>query len=599
MAPSRRAVLFCLGVVLTLAAASRFVGITHHLKHGAPDFDERNNFVEPVLRMWRRPTANPSVYAGYPGFFNYITFLPIGLGNGLAGFMGAYTAGRAVVAAFSVANVFLLWRLGSRALGAQYGLFAAALLLVSRVDLRSAQHITPDTLVASAALGALLILGSRPMHNRAWIWLGALAGAAAAVKLTGVLVAASALVGLGFERRVLRSAAVFAIAASVSYAVLAPYAALGIQGTDPAETHAVRAWSGVSGYYGSNLLQNRFFRGEGTSLPAIADLFLLALGPLSLALTVLSIAAPREIRPVVWPALGLVGASVLAILPANMVYPRHVVPGSAVAAFLAATGLKVLIEKVLRPERMRAAGFALVALPAIALPARNAWPVLTRVLTPSAVDQAAVWIESQFASPTRIVTSLERFQLAAGRFEVRHTKSLMDLPPDALAQYDLIVARTPREVRSLSNYQRLCEFPPEEGKADLITVLRPPFVGLDHAPPDAVFPASGPAWQHIQPDGFIELRWSKSVRLTRIHVEVPSAQDWPRSIGVLARRDGGEWERLACEGLRPIRASRQLPPYGQIFVPVERRELVALRLVGEGHVFSISAVRTFVEGAPH
>src|SRR4249920_3735177 len=119
-------------VILAAAAMLRFAGIAHHLAADPLDFDETHNFIEPIGRMWRSGSPDPTVYSGYPGLFNWLAFLPVGVGRRLGGATGAYVAGRAVVAAFGVLNVLLIHRLARRILGAGSALFAAALLAFSR-----------------------------------------------------------------------------------------------------------------------------------------------------------------------------------------------------------------------------------------------------------------------------------------------------------------------------------------------------------------------------------------------------------------------------------------------------------------------------------
>src|SRR5688500_17970712 len=117
-----------------MAAALRVAGIDHHLRYGSPDFDERNNFIDPVLRMWNVPTADPTVYFGYAGFFNWLIFLPVGLGKAWGGEVGAYVAARLVVALFGTLSVWLVYAASRRLTGETAALAAAALLAVARIE---------------------------------------------------------------------------------------------------------------------------------------------------------------------------------------------------------------------------------------------------------------------------------------------------------------------------------------------------------------------------------------------------------------------------------------------------------------------------------
>src|SRR5687767_5093970 len=101
--PDRLALL----AVLLVAAALRFAGIAHHLARAGPEYDERTIFVEPVLRMWRTGSLDPTVYTGYAGFFNHLAAIPVAAGLRLGGETGAAVAARGLVAAFGVVSVAL------------------------------------------------------------------------------------------------------------------------------------------------------------------------------------------------------------------------------------------------------------------------------------------------------------------------------------------------------------------------------------------------------------------------------------------------------------------------------------------------------------
>src|SRR6059036_2533461 len=126
-----------LAAVLLAAAALRLAGLTHHLARAGPEYDERTIFVEPVLRMWRTRSLDPTVYTGYAGFFNYLVAIPVALGLRLGAETGAAAAARGVVAAFGVLSVGLAYGLARGYVGTWAGLLAAALLAVSPLEVRS------------------------------------------------------------------------------------------------------------------------------------------------------------------------------------------------------------------------------------------------------------------------------------------------------------------------------------------------------------------------------------------------------------------------------------------------------------------------------
>jgi hypothetical protein len=593
-AVARRLHVAALCTLLALAGITRFVGLDHHLRRGAPEIDERNNFVDPVLRMWSEGTADPTVYAGYAGLFNHLAFLPIGLGQRIGGHVGAYLAGRALVACFSVANVALAYVLGRGVLGAPFGLFSAALLLVSRADIRSAQRIAPDVLVASAVLASLLLLARRPRH--APLWLGLLTGLATAVKYTGLLVAVLAGIGilLGPEERRLRRLASYTLAAMLVFGVAAPYAVLGLSHSAFGMGQQGAGFANALGdYYGAQAGDNRFLRGESSSLREVGTQVLTSLGPVGCVLAVLSLLAPAPLRRLTLPAAALCAASFVVMIPANRVFPRHFVPALAGGAFLAATGLHVLVSR-LRGGRLRRLAIVLVAGPALALPAVESASLVVRAWQPAAVDLAAEWIERSLPGPALIATSLDGLRLDPSRFEVRYLDTLPELPPAVLAQYDLLVARTAAELPALRGLVPVLTLPPEDGDPRRpLTILRPLGSRPAALSPERYLPAPPPL------DGSrsraLDLRFQGPVRISRVEVEVSAETRWPLAIELTATKDGLRFEPVASEPLRPVRPNRQRigAPHGQTFALLDPKAIVGLRVALPETAFVLTLVRTF------
>src|SRR5207247_1862928 len=179
-----------------------------------------------VLRMWRTGSLDPTVYTGYAGFFNHLIALPVALGLRLGAETGAATAARAVVAGFGVVSVALACLLARPQTGGHGALLAAALLAVSPLEVRSAHYVTPDVVVGTAMLAALLVLArghARGRDPRAETLAGVLLGAATAVKYTGLLLAPAIAVermGKGRGRGLWR----VALAAAAAFAACAPFA---------------------------------------------------------------------------------------------------------------------------------------------------------------------------------------------------------------------------------------------------------------------------------------------------------------------------------------------------------------------------------------
>jgi 4-amino-4-deoxy-L-arabinose transferase-like glycosyltransferase len=325
--------------ILLVAAALRFAGIGHHLARAGPEYDERTIFVEPVLRMWRTGSLDPTVYTGYAGFFNHLAAVPVAIGLRLGGERGAAAAARGLVAAFGVLSVALVHGLARRPAGPAAGLLAAALLAVSPLEVRSAHYVTPDVLVGTAMLAALLVLARSPDH-RAEAMAGALLGAATAVKYTG-LVLVPAIVAERLTKGRARGVVRVAVAAALVFAACAPFALLQLhrQGTE-------LTWA-LQSYYGRDAAANRFAQGDASAAAAPLLIVTGALGPVGCALALLSVLLFRPLRPVI-PLVTVVVAALLALLPANLVFPRHLVPVAVVTPVLAALGWRAVAGRAAR-----------------------------------------------------------------------------------------------------------------------------------------------------------------------------------------------------------------------------------------------------------
>ena len=99
-----------------------------------------------------------------------------------------YLWGRAVTASFGVATVFVVFRIGLR-WGARHALLAAALMALMPLHVRYSHYVLTDIpLTFFVAMTMLMSLSAheRPV-TRAFVWAGAMAGLAAAVKYNGGL----------------------------------------------------------------------------------------------------------------------------------------------------------------------------------------------------------------------------------------------------------------------------------------------------------------------------------------------------------------------------------------------------------------------------
>lgn len=587
--------------VLLVGAALRFAGITHHLARAGPEYDERTIFVEPVLRMWRTGSLDPTIYTGYAGFFNHLAALPVAIGLRLGAETGAAAAARGLVAAFGVWSVALVYGLARHHAGRAAGILAAALLAVSPLEVRSAHYVTPDVLVGAAMLGALLVLARGP-GGRAETIAGVALGAATAVKYTGLLLApaiAADRLTRGRARGLVRAA----LAAALTFAACAPFALLQLrrQGTE-------LTWA-LQSYYGRDAAANRFAQGDASAAAAPLLIVAGALGPVGCALALLAVPLFRPRRALI-PLVTVLVAAAVALLPANLVFPRHLVPVAVVTPVLAAAGWRGVAD-LLPAGRVRRAALAILAIAALAAPAAASARLVARYLRVPAVDRAAEWIEGRVGAPARIAVSMDRFALDPARFEVRSIPSLRGLPREAARRFDLVLA-TRREAEGWPGFERVATFESEEQDAGLsLVVLRPlnerPSVP---SPPDRLGASHDEAgvsaawdrdpatvWKAPEGPGWVEARWTDAVDVDRVEVEAgPEAGAWPQDLVLLGATDGRAFQEVDAFMLRPNRPAKQLRggPHGQVYVLTPPRPLLALRIERRaGGPWSLAAVRVF------
>ncbi len=558
MTPSLHKLL--LVAILLIAGWSRFVGIDHHLRRAGPDFDEANNFVEPVQRMWEMPTADPTVYTGYPGFFNWLAFFPIGVGERLGGEVGAYVGGRVLVAVAGVASVLLAYLLARHLAGPPAGLLAAALLAVSRGEIRAAHYITPDVLVATAALSLVLIAARTEMALGPAAALGAVCGVAVAIKYTGLFLAPGVGAAIASNRRRWRLWLLAGLAALVVFAITAPYAVARLGG-GAAGAGFSRA---VADYFGSGYASNRVAGAEPGALAGVLWLLFLNLGAVGL---VLAVAGAVMFRPwtLVGPAAAIVAFGIVAMIPAKLVYPRHVLTVSAVAAVLAAVGAREVVRRT-KPG-FRPMVVAALAAATLWAPAQNGLRLAARYARTPAIDAAAAWIEASPGTPALIGTSLPRFRLDPERFEVRSAGD--DVPREVLAHYPLLVV-APREAGDWP-IQACFGAPGEEQPLVIATPPKPDLRLLELR------------WANSESDPRVEGVAGVPFRVERIEIEGDVRA--VRTIALEARKPGQpEFEPFSGWPLRPGRLARQRPgaPTGQIYVVWPPVMVKALRIRHDG-----------------
>ena len=596
--------------ILVAAAALRFAGLTHHLARAGPEYDERTIFVDPVLRMWRTGSLDPTVYTGYAGFFNHMIALPVALGLRLGAEAGAAAAARAVVAGFGVLSVGLAYLLARPSTGGAGALLAAALLAFSPLEVRSAHYVTPDVVVGTAMLAALLVLArghAQGRDSRAEVLAGVLLGAATAVKYTGLLlgpaVAADRL-GRGRGRGLWR----VALAAAVTFAACAPFALLQLH-----RQGAELAWAFQS-YYGRDAAANRFAQGDASAAAAPLGIVAAALGPMGCLLALAAVPLARD-RRALFPWLAVVITAALALAPANLVYPRHLVPVAVVTPLLAAAGWRAVGDR-LAARRGRVAVLALLGLATLVPPAAASARLVRRYLRAPAVDRAAEWIEAHVNAPALVAVSLDRLALDPARFEVRTLRSFRDLAPEVPEHFDLLVA-TRREAEGWTAFTTLASFESEEPDTGLaLLALRPVkapsarvvAAGRLRASHDTAAVAAAwdedprSAWEAPEGPGWIETVWPEAIDVDRVEVEAgadPAA--WPQDLALLGTADGESWRPVAVFGLRPNRPARQriTAPHGQVYVLTPPLPLRGVRIArAAGGPWSLATVRVVATAPP-
>ena len=429
---------WALAAILLLAAVLRFTGLHWGLRH-TPHWDERV-FVENAERMANQGDLDQRFYE-YPGLF-FLMLAPVLALAGPHPAAGAYLIARGVVAAFGVASVFLVSRLGERMMGPRAGLAAALLLAVSPVAVWTAHMVRPDVVLQAFVLLAFLALrgiGERPARDaRA----GAAIGAAVAVKFTGLLLAPSYVVQRLLTPGPRTRGALAAGAAILAVLVFAtPYAIF----------HRASFARGVQVQWGAHFDQGsvRFGQGLVFYLRVLAN----SLGPVGAALCAVGAgAAARDWRR--WIPLGLFAVLLLATLAiAQRRYDRLLVPALGVFALLTVRGLQTI-------ARGRPAAGWLAALGAAGIPLVSSAAYLRQLGRPSTFDLALDCVLSHAAPGSRVLSTERDLGLDRRRFEVVAAAGAPELDDLQIRNADFVVA-DPEHPLHPGGLRCLCSFMPE------------------------------------------------------------------------------------------------------------------------------------------
>lgn len=393
MTPRRLLVLVPL---LILAALLRFTALDWGLRH-VPHADERP-FVESVARMLAERDLDHRFYE-YPGLFLYV-LMPV---QAMAGEHGhaAYHAARGVVAFFGLTSVALVAWLGFRLGGAALGLFAAALLAVSPLEIVTGHMLRPDIVLETFALLAFLTFRGVGPEARGDLRAGAALGAAGSIKFTGALLLPSylltRLLAPGPRLRGVLRAGTVAAALGVLFT---PYAVLHfgefVRGANYQMAVHYKGQAPSATYLDHAVTLVRAM-GEGVGVVGAA-----------LALAGLALALQRERRSTWLPLLAYPVTIVLVMSTADLIYVRHVIPGLFVVALLAALPIEALAQR--RPWLA-----ALVACAALAAPLRSSWNYVGNISGTLPRDRVLDWAEAHLPPGSTVLDARPELGLGFDR----------------------------------------------------------------------------------------------------------------------------------------------------------------------------------------
>jgi hypothetical protein len=388
-----------LALVLVAAAALRFTGLTWGLGH-TPQRDERV-FVESAWQMRVSGDWDQRFYE-YPGLvFDLLAVAFLALPAAAEAPPAATAVARGLVAGFGVLSVALVYAIGNRLLGRRAGLFAAALLAVSPVEVETAHMVRPDVILETFVLLTFLALASAGRGAGADLGAGLALGGALAAKLTGWLLppvyVAGRLLAPGGSARRLALTLLLALGVMV---VLTPSLVL----------RASAVVAGVRDQLAFHYTQPPTFLSWARLVAFYAGVALRALGPIGLVLAVAGVVlAWGDLRS--WLGIVLFPGVLVAVLSTAVVgHDRLLVPALGLLALLAAGAFDAAAER--RSEL----GLALAGA-TLAVPLAFSMVADVRFLRATPYDRALGWLEAR--PQDRVLFIYNRLKLGSPRFEVR------------------------------------------------------------------------------------------------------------------------------------------------------------------------------------
>lgn len=381
-----------LAAILVAAAALRVAGLDWGLRH--PPHGDESAFVLNVHRMIAEGDLDHRYYE-YPGLFFYVLY-PF-----LRAVMGAepptanaYLAARAVVAACGVAAVALQFAFARHLMAVGPALFSAALLAVSLVAVQTAHSVRPDVALQVLYLAALIAVLRLDGRAAADLRAGAVLGAAAAIKFSGVfLVPALAARRLLVPGRRARGLLLAGTAAAAAFVIASPYSVLHFgEFVEGVETQV--------SYHYEESPDPELVKSYGDMVVLYLGIWARALGAPATVLSILGLVAVAR-APRRWGPLLLVPATAIAVFATSQVrHDRFLLPALAVAFALAAAGWA---EAWTVSRRLA----VLIAFVALGLPLLASVRYVRDVSRPGTGDRAIDWAASALPEQSRVLTRLD------------------------------------------------------------------------------------------------------------------------------------------------------------------------------------------------
>ncbi len=240
---TNRRMALALFIVLALAALLRVWGVGFGLPYAFEARPDEREIVHTTVKFFEG-NLRPLRFS-YPGLFYYMLYLcywvlvAVGVLTGtiqgpydlrylyVAGPAALHVTARLLSAAFGVATVFVVWRMGRRCFGRRTGFIAALFLAIAYLHGRDSHFGVTDValtfFVAAAHLPVLSILAGR--GRKAYLLAGLLSGLGTSTKYNAALLAAPVFVAhvLGGAAHRWRALALAGVVCVVAYLATSPY----------------------------------------------------------------------------------------------------------------------------------------------------------------------------------------------------------------------------------------------------------------------------------------------------------------------------------------------------------------------------------------